>query len=73
MPGGWKPGVRHARRFEDIYGRQISALAEKMSEQALVDARERGRGLDLWQTAAEPLEEFSARAYATGSFVVSAS
>lgn len=53
------PFVEKSRWFEDIAGREVNAAAESLQAAGIAVAQERGRGRDLWETAAELLEEFS--------------
>jgi hypothetical protein len=49
--------VANSRWFEDVAGRQIAAVAATLPPDIVAAAQERGRSRDLWETAAELLEE----------------
>jgi len=51
------PCVANSRWFEDVFGRQIDALAETLPAEAVEAARKRGRARDMWETAKELLAE----------------
>ncbi|HEX6384555.1 MAG TPA: BTAD domain-containing putative transcriptional regulator, partial [Anaerolineae bacterium] len=51
------PFVANSRWFDDVAGRELESLAATLPVEAAVAARERGRTLDLWQTAAALLAE----------------
>lgn len=51
------PFVEKSRWFEDIAGRELSAAAESLPPTVVAAARERGRGRDVWESAAELLGE----------------
>jgi tetratricopeptide (TPR) repeat protein len=51
------PFVASSQLFEDIAGRFIEAAATTLASDVVAAARERGRALDWWDTAAELLDE----------------
>ena len=51
------PFVEKSRWFEDIAGRELNAAAESLPPAVVSAARERGRGRDVWESAAELLGE----------------
>ena len=51
------PVVANSRWFEDVAGREIAAAAQTLPPEVVAAAQERGRERDLWETAAELLEE----------------
>jgi hypothetical protein len=51
------PFVANSQLFEDIAGRFIEAAAATLAPDVVAAARERGRALDWWDTAAELLDE----------------
>jgi DNA-binding SARP family transcriptional activator/predicted ATPase len=53
------PFVAKSRWFEDIAGRELSAVAASLPSTVVTEAQKRGRGRDLWNTATELLEEFA--------------
>lgn len=53
------PIMTNACWFEDVYGRPIAGLAERLPAEVVSAAQAHGRTLDLWQTAAVLLEELS--------------
>jgi hypothetical protein len=55
------PLVAKSRWFEDVYGRQLSVIAEGLPTELVQSARERGTKRDLWETAAEVLKEFECK------------
>jgi tetratricopeptide (TPR) repeat protein len=52
------PFVANSQWFEDIAGKEISAVAGTLPPDVVAAAQERGRAWDLWETAAELLEGF---------------
>jgi predicted ATPase/DNA-binding SARP family transcriptional activator len=62
------PFVAKSRWFEDIAGREITAVAASLPLPVVTAAQTRGRGRDLWATAGELLDEFAGAA--TGSTVL---
>jgi hypothetical protein len=57
--------VSGSRWFEDAAGQQIEAAAAHLPEEAVTASRKRGQSLDLWQTAADLLEELPERGWNT--------
>ena len=56
----WRsPVVANSRWFEDIAGRELAAAAETLPPEVIAAAQERGRERDIWETAAELLDEFN--------------
>ncbi|MFZ0545875.1 MAG: LuxR C-terminal-related transcriptional regulator [Candidatus Promineifilaceae bacterium] len=51
--------VANSRWFEDIIGRQIFDAANALPPEIIAAAQQRGRSLDLWQTADSLLQELS--------------
>jgi tetratricopeptide (TPR) repeat protein len=51
------PYVANSRWFEDIAGKEIAAVAATLPPDVVAAAQERGRARDLWDTAAELLQE----------------
>jgi tetratricopeptide (TPR) repeat protein len=51
------PFVANSRWFEDVAGKQIAAVAATLPPEVVAAAQERGRARDLWDTAAELVEE----------------
>jgi predicted ATPase/DNA-binding SARP family transcriptional activator len=51
------PFVSTSRWFEDIVGRRVAAVATTLPPEAVAAARERGQARDIWETAAELLDE----------------
>ena len=51
------PVVATSVWFKDLYGRRIDGFAEILQPEVVAAAQERGRKRDLWETAAELLEE----------------
>jgi predicted ATPase/DNA-binding SARP family transcriptional activator len=51
------PYVAHSRWFEDVAGREITAIAETLPPEVVAAAQERGRTRDLWATVEELLDE----------------
>jgi tetratricopeptide (TPR) repeat protein len=49
------PFVANSKWYEDVVGRELEALAASLPPEVAEAARERGRALDLWATAAELL------------------
>jgi hypothetical protein len=43
--------------FEAVYGRRIDGVAERLPPELVMAIKERGSKRDLWETAAELLEE----------------
>lgn len=54
------PFVANSKWFEDVAGRELDDLAESLPAEVAEAARERGRVLALWETAAALLEELEA-------------
>ena len=52
------PFVGNSRWFEDIAGQEIVAAAESLPPELVAAAQERGQARDIWETAAELLNEF---------------
>ena len=67
------PIVSNSRWFAQVVGEDVMAAAANLSPQVVETARERGRERDIWESAAELLEEFSVRTYEPEASVVSAS
>lgn len=53
------PTLAKSRWFEEIYGRQVAELADGLPVEAAAAAQERGRALDLWETARALIQELS--------------
>ena len=53
------PLVTNSRWFDDVAGRDISAVAETLPPNVVVAAQDRGRARDLWTTAEELLATFT--------------
>lgn len=53
------PAMGNSRWFGEVYGGPIAALAEGLPPEVIAAAKERGRARDIWQTAAELLEELN--------------
>lgn len=51
------PFVANSKWYEDMVGRELEALAASMPPEVAEAARERGRALDLWETAEALLGE----------------
>jgi tetratricopeptide (TPR) repeat protein len=51
------PLVANSKWYEDVVGREMEALAASMPPEVAEAARERGRLLDLWETAGALLDE----------------
>jgi tetratricopeptide (TPR) repeat protein len=51
------PFVGRSRWFEDVAGRELSAVGEALPPEVVTAAEERGRARDLWATAEELLIE----------------
>jgi DNA-binding SARP family transcriptional activator/predicted ATPase len=51
------PLVAKSVWFEDMYGRRIDGVAERLPPELVMAIKERGSKRDLWETAAELLEE----------------
>jgi tetratricopeptide (TPR) repeat protein len=51
------PFVKNSRWFEDIAGREIAAMTKSLPPEVVVTAQERGREMDLWETAGELLDK----------------
>ncbi|HEX6383833.1 MAG TPA: hypothetical protein VF177_04110, partial [Anaerolineae bacterium] len=56
----YHPLVANSRWFYDVAGRELDDLAASLPPEVAEAARERGRALDLWQTAAALLAELEA-------------
>lgn len=56
------PFVASSKWFEDVVGRELEGVAASLPLEVAEAARERGRSLDLWETAAVLLEELKAAA-----------
>jgi tetratricopeptide (TPR) repeat protein len=50
------PLVANSRWYEDVVGKHIAAVAETLPPDEVAAAQDRGRALDLWETAEELLE-----------------
>jgi predicted ATPase/DNA-binding CsgD family transcriptional regulator len=55
-----EPYVANSRWYEDVFGRPIAQAAAALPPEVVEAAKERGRELDLWQTAESLLTELSA-------------
>ncbi len=53
------PFVANSRWFEDMAGRKMAAIATDLCPEVAQAAQARGQARDLWQTAAELLEELA--------------
>jgi DNA-binding SARP family transcriptional activator/predicted ATPase len=51
------PMVAESVWFKDVYGRRIDGFTESLPEELVLTVRERASKRDLWETAAELLEE----------------
>jgi hypothetical protein len=51
------PYVANSHWFEDVAGRHIAAVAERLPPEVVAAAQERGKARDLWATAGELLAE----------------
>jgi tetratricopeptide (TPR) repeat protein len=51
------PFVANSRWFEDVAGKHIAAVAATLPPDVVAAAQERGAARDLWDTAAELVEE----------------
>jgi hypothetical protein len=51
------PHVANSRWYEDVVGKQITAIAKTLPADVVAAAQERGKTRDLWETAEELLEE----------------
>ena len=49
--------VANSRWFEDVAGKEIAAVAATLPPDVAAAAQERGKARDLWETAAELLQE----------------
>jgi len=56
--------VANSKWFDDIAGDEIAAAAEKLPAEVAKAAKARGRSLDLWDTAADLLEELEVLGWA---------
>jgi tetratricopeptide (TPR) repeat protein len=54
-----EPYVANSRWYNDVFGRFIAEAAAALSPEVVEAARERGRGLDLWETAERLPQELS--------------
>jgi hypothetical protein len=54
-----EPYVANSQWYEDVFGRPITEAAATLPSETVEAAKERGRGLDLWQTAESLLQELS--------------
>lgn len=52
--------VANSKWFEDIAGRELAEVAASLPPEVAQAARARGQALDLWQTAADLVEELTA-------------
>jgi len=57
--------VSGSRWYEEAVGQQIETAAAHLPEESVTAAKERGRSLDLWETAADLLEELPKRGWKT--------
>jgi len=55
-----RPFVANSQWIEDVYGKQIVAVAESLPPEVIKAARQRGRERDPWETAKEILAELEA-------------
>jgi tetratricopeptide (TPR) repeat protein len=53
------PYVANSRWFEDVAGKYIAAIAVTLPPDVVTAAQERGKARDLWETAAELLDELA--------------
>jgi hypothetical protein len=53
------PYVADSRWFEDVVARHITAAAATLPSEVVAAAQERGRALDLWETAEELIAELA--------------
>jgi len=60
------PFVANSQLFEDIAGQHIRASSADLAPEVVAATRQRGRGLDLWETAAELLEELTELGWGAG-------
>ena len=49
--------VANSRWYEDVAGKHIAAIAATLPPDVVAAAQERGKTRDLWETAAELLQE----------------
>ena len=49
--------VANSKWFEDIFGKQIAAMAVNLTPEIIQAAQERAQSLDVWQTAHALLEK----------------
>jgi hypothetical protein len=62
--------VANSKWFADIAGDEIAAMAEKLPVEVVEAAKERGRELDLWETAEELLAELEEAGWGKPEFNV---
>ena len=65
-----QPYVANSKWFEDVAGRELDDLAASLPPEVAEAARERGRGLELWQAAAALLAELEATDAAERGLIV---
>ncbi|MDF1514468.1 MAG: hypothetical protein P1S60_11720 [Anaerolineae bacterium] len=53
------PHIRNSRWYEDVFGKHIKKAAEALPAEVVEAALNRGRVLDLWETAENLLEELN--------------
>lgn len=56
------PFVASSQWFEDVVGRELEGVTASLPPEVAEAARDRGRNLDLWETAAVLLAELKAAA-----------
>ena len=59
--------VANSKWFADITGDEIAAAAKQLPVEVAEAAKVRGRGLDLWETAAALLEELEAMGWGSAN------
>ncbi len=59
--------VTNSKWFDDIAGDEIAAIAAELPAEVVEAAKARGRGLDLWETAAALLEELEAMGWGSAN------
>jgi hypothetical protein len=52
------PFIGNSQWFDDVAGREIKTARDKLPPEVVAAAQERGRAREIWQTAAELLDEF---------------
>ena len=52
--------IANSRWFADVAGRKLEEIAEELPPEVVAAARERGEGLDLWETVEELSRELVA-------------